>query len=46
WAAGNVTDPFAQVGAAAASAAFAAAQLNMELVQEDVERAVAERRAG
>ncbi|WP_349863482.1 NAD(P)/FAD-dependent oxidoreductase [Leifsonia sp. WHRI 6310E] len=46
WAAGNVTDPFAQVGAAAAGAAFAAAQLNMELVQEDVERAVAERRAG
>lgn len=46
WAAGNVTDPFAQVGAAAAGAAFVAAQLNMELVQEDVERAVAERRAG
>lgn len=46
WAAGNVTDPFVQVGAAAAGAAFAAAQLNMELVQEDVERAFAERRAG
>ncbi|MFF2052574.1 NAD(P)/FAD-dependent oxidoreductase [Leifsonia sp. NPDC058194] len=46
WAAGNVTDPIAQVGAAAAGAAFAAAQLNMDLVQEDVERAVADRRRG
>lgn len=46
WAAGNVTDPFAQVGAAAAAAAFTAAQLNMDLVEEDVQRAVAERRAG
>ncbi|GIT81213.1 thioredoxin reductase [Leifsonia sp. LS1] len=44
WAAGNVTDPSAQVGMAAAAAAFAAAQLNMELVQEDVQRAVAARR--
>jgi thioredoxin reductase len=44
WAAGNVTDPSAQVGAAAAAGALAAAQLNMELVQEEVQRAVAERR--
>jgi thioredoxin reductase len=45
WAAGNVADPSAQVGAAASAAAFAAAQLNMDLVQEDVATAVAARRA-
>lgn len=45
WAAGNVTDPSAQVGAAASAAAFAAAQLNMDLVQEDIATAVAARRA-
>ena len=41
WAAGNVTDLFAQVGAAAAGAAFAAAQLNADLVAEDTRLAVA-----
>ena len=41
WAAGNVTDLSAQVGAAAAAGAFAAAQINMDLLTEDVERAVA-----
>ena len=44
WLAGNVTDLTAQVGAAAAGGAFAAAQLNLDLVVEDTEAAVAERR--
>ena len=42
WAAGNVTDLMAQVGAAAAAGAFAAAQLNADLVAEEVRRAVDE----
>ncbi|GAA3882894.1 NAD(P)/FAD-dependent oxidoreductase [Saccharothrix violaceirubra] len=41
WAAGNVTNPMAQVGAAAAAAADAAARLNADLVEEDTDRAVA-----
>ncbi|MEU6641993.1 NAD(P)/FAD-dependent oxidoreductase [Saccharomonospora sp. NPDC046836] len=45
WAAGNVTDITAQVGAAAAAAAFAAAQLNADLVAEDTRQAVAAYRA-
>ena len=36
WAAGNVTDPSAQVGMAAASAALVAAQLAMEFALEKV----------
>ena len=40
WLAGNVTDLSAQVGGAAAAGAFAAAQLNMDLVTEDARRAV------
>ncbi|OLT40064.1 thioredoxin reductase [Saccharomonospora sp. CUA-673] len=40
WAAGNVTDPSAQVGGAAAAGAFTAAQINGDLVQEDVRLAV------
>jgi thioredoxin reductase len=40
WAAGNVTDLSAQVGGAAAQGAWAAAQLNMDLVTEDARRAV------
>ena len=44
WLAGNVTDLAAQVGAAAAGGAFAAAQLNMDLVAEDTARAVDRRR--
>jgi thioredoxin reductase len=41
WVAGNVTDLAAQVGAAAAAGAFAAAQVNYDLVVEDTRRAVA-----
>ena len=41
WVAGNVTDLAAQVGAAAAAGAFAAAQVNHDLVLEDTRRAVA-----
>ncbi|WP_248257924.1 NAD(P)/FAD-dependent oxidoreductase [Georgenia sp. EYE_87] len=40
WVAGNVTDLAAQVGAAAAAGATAAAQLNADLVEEDVRLAV------
>jgi thioredoxin reductase len=40
WAAGNVTDIAAQVGAAAAAGAFAAAQINADLVAEDTRSAV------
>ena len=40
WAAGNAADPFAQVGAAAAAGAFAGAQINADLVQEDTRAAV------
>ncbi len=41
WAAGNVSDPFAQVGAAAAAGAFAGAQLNADLVLEETRAALA-----
>lgn len=41
WAAGNVTDLSAQVGAAAAGGAWAGAQINMDLVTVDTARAVA-----
>lgn len=41
WVAGNVTDPAAQVGAAAAAGVFVAAQVNADLVAEDTRRAVA-----
>ncbi|WP_433655639.1 NAD(P)/FAD-dependent oxidoreductase [Nocardia sp. CA-128927] len=41
WVAGNVTDLSAQVGGAAAAGAFAAAQINADLVTEDTRRAVA-----
>ena len=40
WLAGNVTDLSAQVGGAAAGGAFAAAQLNLDLVTEDTAQAV------
>jgi thioredoxin reductase len=36
WVAGNVTDPSAQVGASAAAGATAGAQINLELLMEDV----------
>jgi len=45
WAAGNVTDLGAQVGAAAAAGAFAAAQINLDLVTDDTQAAVRARRA-
>jgi thioredoxin reductase len=45
WAAGNVSDPFAQVGAAAAAGAFAGAQINADLVTEETRAAVASLRA-
>ena len=45
WAAGNVTDPSAQVGAAAAAGARAAAHINADLVQQDVRQAVEAYRA-
>jgi thioredoxin reductase len=41
WAAGNVTDPAAQVGTAAAAGAAAAAHVNADLVAEETGRAVA-----
>ena len=41
WAAGNVTDLFAQVGASAAAGALAGAVINADLVEEEVRRAVA-----
>ncbi|MEH1102194.1 NAD(P)/FAD-dependent oxidoreductase [Micromonospora sp. CPCC 205561] len=44
WVAGNVTDPAAQVGAAAAAGAVAAAQINADLVAEETRLAVAARR--
>jgi thioredoxin reductase len=44
WAAGNVTDIAAQVGASAAGGAFAAQQINADLVGEDTSAAVARRR--
>ncbi len=44
WVAGNVTDPSAQVGSAAAAGALAAAQINADLVGEETRRAVAELR--
>jgi thioredoxin reductase len=40
WAAGNVTDLAAQVGAAAAGGATAAAHINADLVEEDTRLAV------
>jgi thioredoxin reductase len=45
WVAGNVTDLAAHVGAAAAAGAFAAAQINADLVAEDTDRAVRAYRA-
>lgn len=40
WAAGNVTDISAQVGASAAAGAFAAMQINADLVTEETEMAM------
>jgi thioredoxin reductase len=41
WAAGNVTDPMANVIAAAAAGSAAAAAINVDLVDEDLDRALA-----
>lgn len=41
WAAGNVADIGAQVGAAAAAGVWAGAQINLDLITEDTERAMA-----
>jgi thioredoxin reductase len=41
WVAGNVTDPMAQVGAAAAAGALAGAAIHGDLVMEDTRHAVA-----
>nr|WP_203965339.1 NAD(P)/FAD-dependent oxidoreductase [Actinocatenispora thailandica] len=46
WAAGNVTDLSAQVGAAAAAGALAGAQINADLVDERLREAVAAHRSG
>jgi thioredoxin reductase len=43
WVAGNVTDPAATVPVAAAAGLMAGAQINADLVAEDVRRAVAAR---
>lgn len=40
YAAGNVTDPSAQVGSSAAAGAFAAARINADLVMEETHAAV------
>jgi thioredoxin reductase len=45
WAAGNVIDPRAQVIAAAGMGSAAAFAINTDLLDEDVERAVEQRRA-
>nr|WP_306367545.1 NAD(P)/FAD-dependent oxidoreductase [Nocardiopsis sp. CC223A] len=45
WAAGNVTDLMAQVGAAAAAGTMAGAQINADLVMEEADRAVERMRA-
>nr|MDT0659025.1 bifunctional NAD(P)/FAD-dependent oxidoreductase/class I SAM-dependent methyltransferase [Micromonospora sp. DSM 115978] len=44
WVAGNVTEPMAQVVLAAAAGVTAAAQINADLIHEETERAVADRR--
>jgi thioredoxin reductase len=41
WVAGNVTEPAAQVGSAAAAGAFAGAHINADLVAEETSQAVA-----
>lgn len=45
WLAGNVTDPSAQVGSAAAAGAWAGAQINSDLLEQDTSRAVEELRS-
>jgi len=45
WAAGNITDLTAQVGAAAAGGALAGAAINADLVEEEARRAITLHRA-
>ena len=45
WVAGNVADMMAQVLSSAAAGAAAAAAINMDLITEDVQAAVDERRS-
>ena len=42
WAAGNITDPAAQVGGSAAAGAVAGARINADLIEEETLRAVEE----
>src|ERR671915_98875 len=42
WAAGNITDPAAQVGGSAAAGAFAGARINADLVEEETLAALEE----
>ena len=46
WVAGNAADPRAQVISAAGQGSAAAIALNADLVDEDVQRALADHRAG
>jgi thioredoxin reductase len=46
WVAGNAADPRAQVISAAGEGSAAAIALNADLVDEDVERALTDHRAG
>jgi thioredoxin reductase len=46
WVAGNAADPRAQVINAAGQGSAAAAAINADLVEEDVQRAIADHRAG
>ena len=46
WVAGNAADPRAQVISAAGEGSAAAIALNADLVDEDVEHALADHRAG
>ncbi|WP_030544337.1 NAD(P)/FAD-dependent oxidoreductase [Streptomyces albus] len=46
WAAGNATDPMAQVGASAAAGALAGAHMNADLAAADTEAALAATRRG
>lgn len=41
WLAGNISNPMAQVGAAAAEGAMAGAQINMSLIEEEIDAALA-----
>jgi thioredoxin reductase len=45
WAAGNITDPAAQVGSSAAAGAWAGARINADLVEEDTRNAMEEQEA-